>query len=79
MRLLLRTAVALQIPSNCIGKALNVRFAPWECSLYKNGTVACNPPFIEILTAPASCSLKYQKAGKFIGKFPCHPKSYEPV
>lgn len=59
-----------QIPSNCVGKQMVVKLAPWACSLYENKTIACNPPYIEIIKQPAVCTAKYESAAVFTGKPP---------
>lgn len=58
----------LQVPSNCVGKQLIVKLAPWSCSLYENKTVACSPPYIEIIREPAVCTAKYHSATVFEGR-----------
>ena len=45
-----------------------MRLAPWSCSLSIDATVACTPPYIEIIKTPASCSAKYNTAATFVGK-----------
>ena len=44
-----------------------VKLAPWACSLYENKTIACNPPYIEIIKQPAVCTAKYESAAVFTG------------
>lgn len=55
------------MPSNCVGKQMVVKLAPWTCKLYENKTVACNPPYIEVIKKPAECTAKYESAAVFEG------------
>ncbi len=63
----------MQVPSNCVGKQLIVRLAPWECQLFDNKTVSCTPAYIEIIKNPAVCTAKYESAATFTGKPPPPP------
>ena len=57
----------MQIPSNCVGKQLIVRLAPWECLLFDNKTVSCTPAYIEVIKNPAVCTAKYNSSATFTG------------